>query len=107
MFTIGLALSLRANCYDEYKNAHDDLWPEISQSMKNNNISMIIYRIGNRLVIFGVAPSEKDWNHSRTLPIVDKWNAYMATLLETDKDGNSIFEELSEAFSFGMFGNQT
>lgn len=103
MYSIGLGMKLRPNAYAEYKQAHDDLWPEIAESMADNGVSMAIYRLGEHLVIHAVAPSEDDWLKSRQVPILEKWYDYMAQLLETDDDGQILFEELPEAFAFGMF----
>ena len=103
MFTTGMAMTLRPGGYDEYKKAHDELWPEIAESMASNNVSMMIYKLGERLVLFATAPAEADWEKSREAPILKDWHDYMAKLLETDDEGNITFDMLPEAFSFGMF----
>ena len=103
MYSIGLGMRLRPNAYAEYKQAHDDLWPAIADSMTDNEVSMAIYRLGEHLVIHAVAPTEEDWLKSRQVPVIEEWYDYMAQLLETDDEGQIIFEELPEAFAFGMF----
>jgi L-rhamnose mutarotase len=103
MYSIGLAMTLRPGCYAEYKQAHDDLWPDIAKSMTDNNIDMAIYRFDEHLIIHATAPSEADWEKSRQVPILEDWYEYMAKLLETDDQGEIIFEELEEAFAFGQF----
>ena len=103
MYSIGLAMRLRPNAYDEYKQAHDDLWTEIADSMTDNEVSMAIYRLDEHLIIHAVAPTEEDWLKSRQVPVLEEWYDYMAQLLETDAEGEIIFEELPEAFAFGMF----
>ena len=103
MYSIGLAMTLRSGAYAEYKKAHDELWPEIADSMSDHDVSMAIYRFGENLIIHAVAPTEEDWNKSRDVPILEKWFEYMATLLETDENGEIIFEDLPEAFAFGVF----
>ena len=103
MYSIGLAMRLRPNAYAEYKQAHDDLWPEIADSMTDNEVSMAIYRLDDHLIIHAVAPTEEDWLKSRQVPVLEEWYDYMAQLLETDGEGEIIFEELPEAFAFGMF----
>jgi L-rhamnose mutarotase len=103
MHSIGLAMTLRPGCYAEYKQAHDDLWPEIVQSMTEDGVDMVIYRLGERLIIHATAPTQADWEKGREGPITEKWNAYMAKLLETDEQGQIIFEVLEEAFAFGRF----
>ena len=105
MYSIGLAMTLCPGAYAEYKKAHDELWPEIADSMSDNDVSMAIYRFGENLVIHAVAPTEADWNKSRDVPILEKWFEYMSTLLQTDDKGEIIFEDLPEAFAFGIFKN--
>ena len=33
MFSIGMSFCLKPGCYPEYKQAHDNLWAEIVESM--------------------------------------------------------------------------
>ena len=103
MYSIGLAMKLRPGAYAEYKRAHDDLWPDLAQGMAENEISMAIYHHGEHLFLHAVAPTERDWEKSREGPAIEKWMTYMATLLETGADGEVAFDELPEAFSFGLF----
>jgi len=39
MFSIGMSFCLKPDCYAEYRHAHDNLWPEIVESMAANNVS--------------------------------------------------------------------
>ena len=103
MYSIGLATTLRPGAYAEYKQAHDDIWPEVAECMADNDVSMAIYRFGDNLILHAVAPTEEDWNKSGAAPIQEKWLAYMTKLLETNEQGEVIFEVLTEAFAFGMF----
>ena len=64
---------------------------------------MAIYRDGNRLFLHAVAPSEAHWERSRQDPILAKWDARMAELLETDAHGKLAFTLLPKAFGFGEF----
>ncbi len=103
MYTIGLVLTLRPGKYDGYKQAHDELWPELAQGMRENDVSMAIYRDGNRLFVFAAAPSEALWNRSRKDPILAKWDKSMTEFLEADPSGNLAFTLLPKAFGFGEF----
>jgi L-rhamnose mutarotase len=105
MFTIAESFCLKPGSYDEYKRAHDDLWPDIAQSMAEHNVSMAIYLRGDRLFLHGVAPSREHWDRMREYPGLPKWHAYMATLMVTDEDGHTKVEELEEAFVFGIFAD--
>src|SRR2546426_8415477 len=103
MFTLGLAMKLRPGTYEAYKRAHDQLWPELAEGMRANQVSMAIYRDGDRLFLFAAAPSEAHWQRSRQDPILARWDARMADLLETDKQGDIAFTVLPKAFGFGEF----
>ena len=103
MYNIGMTFSLQPGSYPEYKQAHDELWPEIAASMSDNGIDMAIYRFGEQLFLHATAPTEQDWLKSREHPMLTKWTDYMATLMVTDDSSHAIFHELEEAFVFGRF----
>jgi len=103
MYTIGLALTLRPGAYEGYKRAHDDLWPELAKGMRANQVSMAIYRDGDRLFVFAAAPSEAHWQCSRQDPILATWDNDMAEFLETGSAGCLAFTMLPKAFGFGEF----
>ena len=96
-------MKLRPDAFEQYKLAHDQLWPELAEGMTANQVSMAIYRDGDRLFLFAAAPSQAHWDRSRQDPILARWNARMAELLETDASGRIAFKELSKAFGFGEF----
>jgi L-rhamnose mutarotase len=101
MFTIALAMTLRPGAYEQYKLAHDQLWPELAAGMRKNQISMAIYRDGECLFLFAAAPTREDWESSRKDPVLARWDARMAQLLQTDSHGGIAFRTLPKAFGFG------
>src|SRR5580765_8580962 len=103
MFTIAFAMTLRPGAYEKYKLAHDQLWPELASGMRENKVSMAIYRDGDRLFLFAAAPSEDHWQRSREDPILARWDAVMAEFLKTDEQGAIAFTVLPKAFGFGEF----
>jgi len=103
MFTLGLAMKLRPGAYEGYKLAHDQLWPELARGMRENHVSMAIYRDGDQLFLFAAAPSEVNWQRSRQDPILARWDAEMIKFLKTDAQGNIAFTILPKAFGFGEF----
>ncbi len=103
MYSLGLAMTLRHGAYEKYKLAHDQLWPELAAGMRANQVSMAIYRDGDRLFLFASAPTEAHWHRSRQDPILAKWDALMTALLETDPSGHIAFTVLPKAFGFGDF----
>ena len=100
---MGLAMKLRPGAYERYKLAHDQLWPELAAGMAANQISMAIYRDGDRLFLFAAAPSEAHWQRSRNDPVLAKWDEQIAQLVETEEQGNIAFTMLPKVFGFGEF----
>ncbi len=103
MFSTGYAMKLKPGGYAGYKEAHDKLWPEIANSMSDNQVSMSIYRFEDLLFLHAVAPTEEDWLKSRDVPDLERWKDYMSEFLQSDDTGELFFEELPEAFAFGLF----
>ena len=103
MFSLGLGLKLRVGAYAGYKQAHDELWPELAAGMRENEVSMALYRDGERLFLFAAAPSEAHWQRSRQDPVLAEWDKRMAEFLETDKEGRLAVSVLPKAFGFGAF----
>lgn len=103
MFSLGLAMKLRPGARQEYQLAHDQLWPELAEGMRANQVSMAIYCDGDRLFLFAAAPTEAHWQRSRQDPILARWDTRMVALLETDVDGRIAFTLLPKVFGFGEF----
>lgn len=103
MFTIALAMTLRPGAYEQYKLAHDQLWPELAAGMRENQISMAIYRDGDRLFLFAAAPTREHWERSRKDPVLARWDARIAELVQADSQGQIAFSTLPKTFGFGEF----
>jgi L-rhamnose mutarotase len=103
MFHLGLAMRLRPGAYEDYKQAHDQIWPELTAGMHANQVSMAIYRDGDRLFLFAAAPSQAHWERSRQDTVLARWDARMTEFLETDAQGRIAFTLLPKAFGFGEF----
>ncbi|HJP32582.1 MAG: L-rhamnose mutarotase [Candidatus Latescibacteria bacterium] len=38
MYTNAITFQLRPGCYDAYKKAHDELWPELVEAFRENEV---------------------------------------------------------------------
>jgi len=103
MYSIGTTFKLKPGCLAEYKKAHDELWPDIAEAMRANEVDMVIHHHEDRLFLFATAPSQEHMERSNQAATAERWAAYMATLMETDEEGKAIVEELELAFAFGGF----
>jgi L-rhamnose mutarotase len=103
MFTLGLSMKLRPGAYEGYQQAHDQLWPELAAGMRANQVSMAIFRDGERLFLFAAAPSQAHWEESRKDPVLVRWDGRMTEYLETNQQGTIAFSVLPKTFGFGEF----
>ena len=103
MFSLGLTFKLEPGNYPKYKKAHDELWPEMAEAMSANEVNMVIYYYEDRLFLYMTAPTRDHFERSHRGEVADRWAEYMATMMVTDDEGESVVEELEEAFAFGEF----
>ena len=96
-------MKLRPGAYEGYKQAHDQLWPELAAGMRANQVSMAIFRDGERLFLFAAAPSQAHWEESRKDPVLARWDGRMTEYLETNQQGTIAFSVLPKTFGFGEF----
>lgn len=80
---------IRPGCKAEYSRRHDAIWPEMKALLREVGIcNYTIFANGEELFGYyecekGIAFAEKTQADS---PIVDRWNAYMADILELEMD---------------------
>ena len=103
MYSAGMTFKLKPGHYPEYKKAHDELWPEIAEAMRANEVNMVIYHYHDRLFLYVTAPSQEHLTRSHQGPVAEGWEKYMATMMERDEEGKAIVEDLEQAFVFGAF----
>lgn len=94
-------MKLKPGFEAEYKKRHDEIWPELSAALTEAGISdYSIFLDEESLTLFAVqklAPG-----HTADLlpshPIVKKWWAYMADIMETNPDHSPVSVSLKEVF---------
>ncbi|HEV7379165.1 MAG TPA: L-rhamnose mutarotase [Dyadobacter sp.] len=94
-------MKLNAGQAEEYKRRHDELWPELKKLLKDNGISdYSIFLDEETNILFAVqkqdgAGSSQDLGSTE---IVQKWWAYMASVMETNPDNSPVSVPLLEVF---------
>ncbi|WP_205499787.1 L-rhamnose mutarotase [Rufibacter psychrotolerans] len=84
----------------EYQKRHAALWPEVKQLLQEAGIrEYAIFLDEASHTLFAVqkqqGASSQDLGHS---PIVQKWWAYMADIMETNPDNSPVSVPLKEVF---------
>ncbi len=98
---IAFKMKLHPGQETEYKRRHDALWPELESLLKETGIAdYSIFLDEKTLDLFGVLNIE---NPARLEdlpghPVMQKWWAYMADIMETNPDHSPLSEPLREVF---------
>lgn len=85
----------------EYKKRHDELWPELEALIRSTGVfDYSIFLDEETNILFGVQKQDGEQS-SQDLggnPIVQKWWAYMADIMETNPDNSPVTIPLDEVF---------
>ncbi len=94
-------MKLKPGVVAEYKKRHDEVWPDLAAALRAAGISdYSIFFDEEALTLFAVQ-KQTDNNSAADLPnhpIVKKWWAYMAPLMEVNPDNSPATQDLPEVF---------
>lgn len=85
----------------EYKKRHDEIWPELSQLLREVGIqNYSIFLDEETLTLFAYLESEdlSLLNGLPGKPIMQKWWAYMGDIMQTNPDNSPVSVNLSSVF---------
>ena len=101
MKRVAFAMTLKQGMRDEYKKRHDEIWPELVELLRNSSISdYSIYLDEGTNTLFASQKVSGDGGSQdlSSLPVVQKWWAYMADIMETNPDNSPVMRVLDEVF---------
>ncbi|MEQ9376107.1 MAG: L-rhamnose mutarotase [Imperialibacter sp.] len=85
----------------EYKKRHDEIWPELKQLLSDSGVSDYSIFLDEESNTLFAVQSVSGAGGSQNLgqnPIVQKWWAYMADIMETNEDSSPVSTPLSQVF---------
>jgi L-rhamnose mutarotase len=92
---------LKPGYKEEYRKRHAAIWPELQQLLKDSGIgNYSIFLDESTHTLFAVQEQSGDGS-SQDLganPIVQRWWAYMADIMETNPDHSPVSHSLEEVF---------
>jgi len=98
---VAFKMFLKPGFRDEYKKRHDLIWPELAVLLRSSGVyDYSIFLDEDTNVLFAVQKQRGDAS-SQDLgcnPLVQKWWAYMADIMETNPDNSPVTVMLSEVF---------
>ena len=94
-------MKLKPGFKEEYKKRHDEIWPELKALIQSNGVSdYSIFLDEETDTLFAVQKQGGSASSQGlgTNPIVKRWWAYMADIMDTNPDNSPITKPLEEVF---------
>ena len=94
-------MKLKPGFAAEYKKRHDEIWPELKQLLSDSGVSDYSIFLDEETNTLFAVQSVSGAGGSQNLgqnPIVQKWWAYMADIMETNEDSSPVSVGLAEVF---------
>ena len=101
MQEIAFTMKLKKGFEQEYKKRHDEIWEELSSKLYEAGIrDYAIYLDENNGTLFAVQQriDEHTIDALPALPIMKKWWAFMADIMETNPDNSPVSVPLACVF---------
>lgn len=101
MTQVAFTMKLIPGNEEEYEKRHREIWPELSQLLKNAGIvDYYIYldKDTGTLFAFQILDNGAHTRGLRDRAIMKKWWAYMADIMETNPDQSPVVKPLKEVF---------
>jgi len=98
---IAFKMKLHSGQSGEYKRRHDALWPELARLLRETGVrDYSIFLDEETHILFGVLDIENPENLDELpgYPVMQRWWAYMADIMETNPDNSPLSEPLQEVF---------
>lgn len=92
---------LKPGCEAEYEERHNAIWPELKKLLSENGVcDYSIYWDKDTNILFASqkVQGEESSQDMGSNPIVQKWWAYMADIMETNPDNSPVSIPLKEVF---------
>ena len=103
METIAQFYRIRTGKEQEYVEAHQHVWPELEELMRGAGVmQMRIFLRGNLVFLFAEVEDRKEYERKMAEdPNEQRWDAWMAKLLEAPYDANEpgIFADAKEVYT--------
>ena len=102
---IAIKMKLNTGQEAEYKRRHDALWPELEALLKEAGIeNYSIFLDESTLDLFGVLDIEnpEKMDDLPNHPVMKKWWAYMADIMEVNEDNSPKSFPLKDVFFYEM-----
>ncbi len=97
----GFKMKLKPGCREEYIRRHQAIWPELALLIREGGVSdYSIFLDQETDILFAVqkVSGEQSSQEMGVHPVVARWWAYMADIMETNPDQSPVTLPLEEVF---------
>ena len=94
-------MQLNAGMEDEYRRRHDEIWPELKALLHEAGVSDYSIHLDRETnTLFGVLTRPRDHSMSSLPehPVMKKWWAHMADIMQSNPDNSPIQSDLVTVF---------
>ena len=101
MHRISFKMFLKHGFQEEYKRRHDELWPELKELLKKNEISnynIFLDKDKNELFAFLHVNSKSNLSNLKSNKVMKKWWYFMSDIMECNEDKSPKTIELKQVF---------
>lgn len=101
MQKIAFCMQLNPDAEAEYKARHDALWPELRDALYQAGVrdySIHLERESGRLFATLWRTEDHGMDELPDLPVMKRWWAHMADIMQTDANGAPVQTDLVEMF---------
>lgn len=95
-------MKLKDGCEAEYTRRHHEIWPELKELIKSSGVhDYSIFLDEETNILFAVQKIDGETGSSQDLganPVVQRWWAYMADIMETNSDMSPVTTPMKEVF---------
>lgn len=94
-------MKLKPGCREEYIRRHDEIWPELKELISSTGVGDYSIFLDHETDILFAVQKQGGKSSSQDLgtnPLVQKWWAYMADIMETNPDKSPVTIPLEEVF---------
>lgn len=101
LFRNAFKMKLNPGCKAEYKRRHDEIWPELSQVLRNAGVSdysIFLDEETHTLFAFQKLAPDHTADELPNNPVVRKWWDYMSDIMEYNDDNTPVSITLEEMF---------
>jgi L-rhamnose mutarotase len=101
MKRFGFKMKLKPGCREEYIKRHNEIWPELADLIRSGGVSDYSIFLDEETNILFAVQKVKGVQSSQDMgvsPVVARWWAYMADIMETNPDNSPVTLPLEEVF---------